>query len=768
MQVNTLRLKYINECVKADIVPRFLKFRVPDNGCFDDNTVHEFQIKLLRKELVRARNDRTSAETKLDERRKLLKNAVPDNLLVSVAFHSRIHIRVERRTIQARHNKKLLELSEEQEKPLFNVRNTVLTYELDTEPPKYVMETLSLGPKNAVLDTFKPNDILAELDGLLYYCKTNDVDRGIVSDINIKTLQYVKKCKKQKPSRNITMTKKYLKDNDLLAIPFDKGVGICVMKREKYEEKMSDILNLPQFEKVVQTRKNAKHPVSKEHERVCKKLLDLQKNGKIDAELYTKLYPTGSQPARTYGLAKVHKTTVPTRPVLSMPGSAYHNTALQCTAWLSVVEECRINSSTKSISDSLQSIELDDDEELISFDVTSLYTNVPVKEAIAECADLLYSGKYELPPVDKATFIDLLSLCTCNVLMSTHDGFYRQVDGLAMGSPPAPLLANGWLHKYDATIRDDAKLYARYMDDVIRSIKSRDIVNKLLEINSLHEKLKFTFEREQERLLAFLDMLLKRENNKLSSTWYQKPTDTGLVMNYHALAPKRYKRSVVAGFVYRIYRACSSWKLFHASLERAKQILEKNQYPPQFYNPIIKQALLKIIKPDGEEVLENAASDEGKEAIPRKMIFLQYRGKVTEDFCRELRKCNAPVMPVLTLRKLKTVLPSLKSCVDHRVRSHVVYKITCPRCASRYVGWTSQHTIDRFQQHMKPSQPVGKHVRECGVHKQMNVDEHMEIVEACSRSILFLQTLEAIHQELLRPEINKKEEWRSRELTIKL
>ena len=97
-----------------------------------------------------------------------------------------------------------------------------------------------------------------------------------------------------------------------------------------------------------------------------------------------------------------------------------------------------------------------------------------------------------------------------------------------------------------------------------------------------------------------------------------------------------------------------------------------------------------------------------------------------------------------------------------------MYKITCPRCASRYVGWTSQHTIDRFQQHMKPSQPVGKHVRDCDVHKEMNVDDHMEILEACSRSILFLQTLEAIYQELLRPEINKKEEWRSRELTIQL
>ena len=53
------------------------------------------------------------------------------------------------------------------------------------------------------------------------------------------------------------MTKKYLKDNDLdlLAIPFDKGIGICVMKKETYHMKMDTIINLPQFEKVQKKRK---------------------------------------------------------------------------------------------------------------------------------------------------------------------------------------------------------------------------------------------------------------------------------------------------------------------------------------------------------------------------------------------------------------------------------------------------------------------------------------------------------------------------------
>ena len=58
-------------------------------------------------------------------------------------------------------------------------------------------------------------------------------------------------------------------------------------------------------------------------------------------------------------------------------------------------KECKINSSTSSISQSLSSIQLDEDEVVVSFDVISLYTNVRVREAIDACSDYLFSGKYK-------------------------------------------------------------------------------------------------------------------------------------------------------------------------------------------------------------------------------------------------------------------------------------------------------------------------------------------------------------------------------------
>ena len=74
------------------------------------------------------------------------------------------------------------------------------------------------------------------------------------------------------------------------------------------------------------------------------------------------------------------------------------------------------------------------------------------------------------------------------------------------------------------------------MDDVIRSIKQHLIDEKMVVINNIHNNLKFTVELEKEGKIAFISMLFIRNERKLISTWYCKPTDTGLVMNFHALA----------------------------------------------------------------------------------------------------------------------------------------------------------------------------------------------------------------------------------------
>ena len=98
-----------------------------------------------------------------------------------------------------------------------------------------------------------------------------------------------------------------------------------------------------------------------------------------------------------------------------------------------------------------------------------------------------------------------------------------------MGSPPAPHLANGWMNQYDPHIEGKSKLFSRYMDDIMKEIKQDEIEQKLEEINALHPCLSFTIEREKEG--KFLDMELTHIGSHVTSKWYNKPTDTGLILN---------------------------------------------------------------------------------------------------------------------------------------------------------------------------------------------------------------------------------------------
>ena len=142
----------------------------------------------------------------------------------------------------------------------------------------------------------------------------------------------------------------------------------------------------------------------KEEERINDILPELLDTHEIDETLFEDMKSMGGQLPRLYDLAKVHKPNVPIQPVLSMTSSPYYKIAEKVTKWLSMFPESKINCSTKKTVDQLKGVTLDPDEVVISFDVSSLYTNVPVNEAIEEAADCLYSGDFPTPPVSKETF----------------------------------------------------------------------------------------------------------------------------------------------------------------------------------------------------------------------------------------------------------------------------------------------------------------------------------------------------------------------------
>jgi len=68
-------------------------------------------------------------------------------------------------------------------------------------------------------------------------------------------------------------------------------------------------------------------------------------------------------------------------------------------------------------------------------------------------------------------------------------------------------------------------------------------------------------------------------------------------------------------------------------MDRAKQILDKNQYPRSFYDPLIRDTISKLVAPQNQE-------------DPKHLMFLQYQGRITEEFQRTLKHLEVPCVVV--------------------------------------------------------------------------------------------------------------------------
>ena len=183
-------------------------------------------------------------------------------------------------------------------------------------------EVLSFGPKHPVGDKFNETHFLADIDSFLSELKLNRLPGEKLCEIEAAAKRYAKNVKQTPSDKGVEKARKYLKDNGFLEVPFDKGVGFWVMKKETYGKTLKNLLQAEQFSE----KKNLTDSlIMKIENETNKELLAMKKKDKISEALYTRLRSTGAQPARLYGLAKVHKQGKPLRPVLSLPGSSYDN-----------------------------------------------------------------------------------------------------------------------------------------------------------------------------------------------------------------------------------------------------------------------------------------------------------------------------------------------------------------------------------------------------------------------------------------------------------
>ena len=157
------------------------------------------------------------------------------------------------------------------------------------------------------------------------------------------------------------------------------------------------------------------------------------------------MYPTGCVPAKFYGLPKIHKLDTSLRPIVSSCGSVNYGVAKECTKILKplVGKSPHHINSTHDFVEKSKHITLTPGECLISYDVSALFTSIPVDPALKVIMDLLEKDptlkERIVLPMEDITL--LLEFCLKNMYFSFQGQFYEQVEGATMGSLVIPIIA---------------------------------------------------------------------------------------------------------------------------------------------------------------------------------------------------------------------------------------------------------------------------------------------------------------------------------------
>ena len=126
---------------------------------------------------------------------------------------------------------------------------------------------------------------------------------------------------------------------------------------------------------------------------------------------------------------------------------------------------------------------------------------------------------------------------------SFDNNIYIQNDGVAMGSPLDPILANIFMVELERSVIPDLanKLsnWRRYVDDTICYMKVDSIDYVLSKLNNFHKNIQFTVEVEKEGRISFLDVLMTRDNNNIETTGHRKSTNNKIYLNWTLHAPNK-------------------------------------------------------------------------------------------------------------------------------------------------------------------------------------------------------------------------------------
>ena len=609
---------FLIKCDENNILPTFTKL----------NTKTIQQAKLSKEQIIQLRKQKVKSEIQIQQERfetnnikfesalkKLKKLIFSNRLLNTILRNINNNIEYIEKNNDIRRNKVLYQLIGEKN---ISVARINIYNETDIQIPQNIAEILKFGFDNAIGSTPKPVAMLTHFDTFFKhwqtYAKSQELDPLKIHEFRAHLF-----CHFSDLNKCFTDTSKnkelniFLKNNpNIIICPVDKSKDLHIMYLEKYKLKLSDFFSdESKFEKL-QT-----NPLDKNLENMRKLISTmkpfLNKNTikKISALEKNKV---------GYGLIKRHKQNMPIRPIISSIGSLTSGIEEYLLKVIRpIAEECEFSvESTKAFKNHfLKTNTLFNDQlyEVCSFDAVQLYTSVNTHMVIKYVVDKIFKNRkkyfkegyniindqhiiipYPTKKVFKKFLEDTLLQYNC---FSTLTGFYRQKDGLSMGSKLSPILSNIYCNLMEQQIiKKHIKLgniltYCRYVDDTYVILKKGTKNVIINEINSFDPIfLKLTVEELENNNLVFLDTsIFIDETGKLQLKMYRKPNNSDVKINYKcAIMPKKYKLSSLSGDIFRCYHTTTTPEELEIALNNMTNLYLKNEFPKN----LIRNKILEI------------------------------------------------------------------------------------------------------------------------------------------------------------------------------
>ncbi|RLU19574.1 hypothetical protein DMN91_008131 [Ooceraea biroi] len=304
----------------------------------------------------------------------------------------------------------------------------------------------------------------------------------------------------------------------------DKGQVTVILNRSDYYDKMSLLL-----EDTTTYKKFNKDPTKRITNKISAMVKVWRDDGIIDDSTYSYLLSTNGNLPRCYGVPKIHKPGCLLRIIVSTNDSPLYNLASYLNKILkdSISKPDSFVKDSWSFVDRMKNVSVCPNGLFVSFDATSLFTNIP-KELVIKGIEKRWTMISNVTKLNLQQFIYAIDVVLSSTSFVFNKQIYEQIFGSPMGSPLSPILADIVLEDLELQCLSDLDftipIYYRYVDDIFMIIAKDKLMTTFDIFNSYHPRLKFTYEVEENGSISFLDTRITNDNGTIITNWYRKPT----------------------------------------------------------------------------------------------------------------------------------------------------------------------------------------------------------------------------------------------------